>query len=250
MNKAGSIRLALIGVGVAALEGASRLAWIDPVSFLPPSQMIAGAYDILLSGAYTADIFLTLKSVALSAALAVIVGFLCGALLFHCPRLRRVIDPLLASYYAVPIFMFYPLFIALFGLNRAPLVVLGFLFGIVAMIVNTLNGFERIPRALRKTARLYRLSPAQEIRIIVLPASLPYFFTGIKLATVYAFIAVIAGEFILSGDGFGYQIAFAYNNFDNPKMYGLMLLLLVLVGSLNTLLYFCERRLYKGRVAH
>lgn len=250
MTRAGILRLVLIGGAVAVLETASRMAWIDPVSFLPPSQMVAGAYQVLASGAYAVDIILTLKSVAVAALLAVVIGFLGGAFLFGNPRLRRVVDPLLVSYYAVPIFMFYPFFIIFFGLNRVPLIVLGFLFGIVAMIVNTLNGFERIPRALRKTARLYRLSPINEIRMIVLPASLPYFFTGIKLATVYAFIAVIAGEFILSGDGFGYQIAFAYNNFDNAKMYGLMLLLLLFVGTLNTLLYFWEQRLYKGRVRH
>ena len=62
------------------------------------------------------------------------------------PRLRRAIDPLLASYYAVPTFMFYPLFIVLFGLNRWPLVAIGFLFAVVAMMLNTLNGFDRVPR--------------------------------------------------------------------------------------------------------
>jgi ABC-type nitrate/sulfonate/bicarbonate transport system permease component len=66
----------------------------------------------------------------------------------------------------------------------------------------------------------------------------------VKLAIVYSFIGVIAGEFVLSGAGFGFQIAFAYNSFDNPTMYGLMLLLLVLVGSVNMLLYYWERRLY------
>ena len=65
-----------------------------------------------------------------------------------------------------------------------------------------------------------------------------------KLAIVYSFIGVIAGEFVLSGAGLGFQIAFAYNNFDNPTMYGLMLLLLLFVGSVNMLLYYWERRLY------
>ena len=72
-------------------------------------------------------------------------------------------------------------------------------------------------------------------------------FTGLKLAIVYAFIGVIAGEFVLSGAGFGFQIAFAYNSFDNATMYGLMILLLGLVGGLNMLLYSWERRLYLRR---
>ena len=71
--------------------------------------------------------------------------------------------------------------------------------------------------------------------------------SGLKLAIVYAFIGVIAGEFVLSGAGFGFQIAFAYNSFDNPTMYGLMILLLGFVGGLNLLLYTWERRLYLRR---
>ena len=48
--------------------------------------------------------------------------------LFRLPRLRRVLDPLLLSYYAVPVFVLYPMLIVIFGLNRWPLVGIGFLF--------------------------------------------------------------------------------------------------------------------------
>src|SRR3546814_9942046 len=69
---------------------------------------------------------------------------------------------------------------------------------------------------------MLRMGRVQEVWLIKLPASLPFVFTGVKLSIVYSFIAVIGGEFLLSGTGFGYQIAFAYNNFDNQTMYGLM----------------------------
>jgi ABC-type nitrate/sulfonate/bicarbonate transport system permease component len=180
--------------------------------------------------------------------MAVTGGFAFGLLLYKWPRLRRVLDPLLLSYYAVPIFVIYPMLIVLFGLNRWPLVMLGFLFAIVAMAVNTLNGLQRIPRVLLKTAQVLRMSRLDEVRYIKLPASLPFVFTGIKLSIVYSFIAVIGGEFLLAGEGFGYQIAFAYNNFDNATMYGLMLILLVFVGTLNLILHSVEHRIYQRRV--
>jgi len=242
------LRAAVVALAVLLLEAATRLGWIDQVSFIPPSRMAASAWHILWSGTYKADILLTLYAAGLAVILAVTFGFLFGVLLFKLPRLRRVLDPLLLSYYAVPIFVLYPMLIVLFGLNRWPLVALGFLFAVVAMAVNTLNGLERVPAVLLRTARMLRLGRAQEVRLITLPASLPFVFTGIKLAIVYSFIAVIGGEFVLSGAGFGYQIAYAYNNFDNPTMYGLMLLLLVFVGALNLLLHAMEQRLYQRRV--
>ena len=68
-----------------------------------------------------------------------------------------------------------------------------------------------------------------------------------KLAVAYSFIGVIAGEFVLSGAGIGHEIAFAYNSFDNRMMYGLILLLFGIVGSINMLLWTWERRLYARR---
>jgi ABC-type nitrate/sulfonate/bicarbonate transport system permease component len=245
MSVAARWRIGLVIAFVVLLEIASRLAWINPVSFIPPSRMALSAWDILTSGQYTIDIAQTLGTALLAVALAVVVGFIGGVLLFRLPRLRRVLDPLLLSYYAVPVFVLYPILIVIFGLNRWPLVGIGFLFAVVAMAVNTLNGLERVPRVLLRTARVCRLSALDEVRLITLPASLPFVFTGIKLTVVYAFIAVVAGEFVLSGSGFGYQIAFAYNAFDNPTMYGLMLLMLVFVATLNGLLRTAETHLYR-----
>ena len=247
ISRAGWIRLLVVALLLLALEGACRAGWIDPVAVIAPSQMIAGAWHLLASGKYTRPILLTLSNVAMAAGLAVATGFAAGWLLYRLPRLRRAADPLLASYYAVPTFIFYPLFIVLFGLNRWPLVAIGYIFAVVAMALNTLQGFERVPRVLRRTARAMRLSTAQEMIHVVLPSCAPYLFTGLKLAIVYAFIGVIAGEFVLSGAGFGFQVAFAYNSFDNPTMYGLMILLLGFVGGLNLVLYSWERRLYLRR---
>ena len=244
MTRAGRIRIALIVAAVAVLEAVCRAGWIDPVALIAPSKMLLGAWALLASGEYLADMLLTLENVGLALALSLAFGFVAGMALYRLPRLRRAADPLLASYYAVPTFMFYPLFIVLFGLNRWPLVAIGFLFGVVAMMLNTLNGLERVAPVLNKTARVLRLTRAQEIALVTLPACAPYLFTGVKLAIVYSFIGVIAGEFVLSGAGFGFKISYAYNNFDNPTMYGLMLLLLVFVGGVNMLLYFWERRLY------
>lgn len=242
------LRFLVIACSVALLDLASRMAWIDPVSFIPPSEMALSAWRLLREGTYQHDMLLTLSSAAMSIILAISAGFLFGLVLFKFPRLRRVLDPLLMSYYAVPIFVFYPMLIVLFGLNRWPLIVLGFLFAIVAMAVNTLNGLERVPQVLMRTARMLHMGRVQEVFLITLPASLPFVFTGIKLAIVYSFIAVIGGEFLLSGAGFGYQIAFAYNNFDNATMYGLMFLLLVFIGAINLVLHTVEQRLYQRRV--
>jgi NitT/TauT family transport system permease protein len=247
MTRAGWIRLALIAGALAVLEAACRYGFVSRDAVIPPSRMLEGSWRALAAEETRADIWLTLQNVALSLVLSLIAGTAAGLLLHKATRLRRALDPLLASYYAVPTFVFYPLFIVLFGLNRWPLIAIGFLFAVVAVIINTLDGLARIPRAFVRTAAVMRLTPAQYAIHIILPAAAPWLFTGAKFAVAYSFIGVIAGEFVVSGAGIGHAIAFAYNSFDNRMMYGLIVLLFVLVGSVNTLLSLWERRLYARR---
>lgn len=247
MSRAGLIRLALIVAALALLEWACRYGYISREAVIPPTMMVQGAWRALASQEIRADILLTLENVTLALVLSLIVGVLAGLALHKTARLRRALDPLLASYYAVPTFVFYPLFIVLFGLNRWPLIAIGFLFAVVAVMINTLDGLARIPRSFVRTAAVMRLTPAQYFIHIVLPAAAPWLFTGAKFAVAYSFIGVIAGEFVVSGAGMGHAIAFAYNSFDNRMMYGLIVVLFATVGTINMLLWTWERRLYARR---
>lgn len=241
MKRASWIRLVVIAGAIGFVELLCRSGVISPFTMIPPSEMAAGLLEMLGSRAMLDDIATTMTNVATALVLAIVVGFVLGALLFVLPRVRRVVDPLLASYYAIPIFVFYPLFIVLFGLNRYPQIMIGFLLAVVAMIINTLNGFDRVPRVLFKTARVMRLGRVRTVGLIVLPYATLYIFTGMKLAVAYSFIGVIAAEFILSGEGMGYQINFAYNNFENDVMYPLILLIIVVSTSINMALYAWEK---------
>lgn len=247
MTRAGRIRLVVIGGAVAALEIACRAGLIDRHAVIPPSEMVRGAWRVLGTEEARSHLALTLATVAQSLVLAIVLGFALGVVLHLLPRLRRALDPFLASYYAVPTFVFYPVFIVLFGLNRWPLVAIGFLFAVVAMAINTLDGLMRVPVVFLRTARVMKLTGWQVLARIVLPAAAPWLFTGLKFAVAYSFIGVIAGEFVQAGGGIGFAIAFAYNSFDNLSMYGLMILLFGIVGTLNMSLWTWERRLYARR---
>jgi NitT/TauT family transport system permease protein len=240
-------RIAVIAGAIVALEILCRLKIINPLTLIPPSEMASALWELIASGQITADITQTFSTVAIAFVLSVTVGFLLGAIVHALPRVRRAIDPLLASYYSIPFFVFYPLLIALFGLNTVPLIVIGFVFATAAMVISTLNGLDRVPRVMLKTARILRLSPARSVVSVTLPSAAPYLFTGLKLALAYSFIGVIAGEFILSGGGLGFSIAYAYNNFDNQTMYALMMFVLVIVTIINGVLHVWEQRMLKRR---
>ena len=247
MSRVALYRVLAVTIPIALVELACRLGWISRLTLPPPSEMAGGLYAILESGRMTGAILETLRNVLVALAGSVVVGVAAGALIHAVAPLRRLLEPLFSTYYAVPIYGFYPLFIVMFGLGDGPQVLIGFLLGIVAVIVTTLNGLDRVPNVLRKTALVSRLTPLQTALHVTLPFCAPYLLTAAKLALAYAFIGVIGSEFIMARSGMGYEIGFAYTNFDNATMYPLILLILLLSVIMNSALSRWEKVLLARR---
>lgn len=245
ISKVAKARAAFLSSIFVVLELLCRLGIIDRVTMIPPSEMVAALWDIVRSGRFNADIAFTFYNTVAAIAVAISVGFFAGAALHAVPRLRRMIDPLLSAYYSIPTFVFYPLLIAVFGIGRTPLIIMGAMFGVVAMIVNTVLGLDHVPPAVSRTGSILKLDAAQQLLLIRLPAAAPHLVTGAKLAVAYSVIGIVAGEFILATSGIGKRVAFAYDNFDNKTMYGMMLLLLIAVTVVNGVLSAWERRLHR-----
>ncbi len=235
-------RLGLVAGAAVLLELGCRNGWISRTTLVPPSQAATRLWVLLRAGTAGPAALTTLRNAGLALLLALGAGLPAGLALHALPRLRRALDPLLASYYAVPFFAFYPVLVALLGMNSLPIIAVGFLFAVLAIVLNTLNGLDRIPPVLLKVARLHHMGRLSTALFVQLPSAAPYVFTGLKLAVAYALIGVIASEFILSDQGLGYAIAYAYNDLDMPTMYAFMLLLIVVVTSINLALHACERR--------
>ena len=240
-------RVAVIAGLVLLLEALCRTGVVKRLTMIPPSDMLASMASLIASGEITGDIVQTVAEVLGACAFSVVAGFALGALIHQRARLRRALAPVLASWYSVPFFVFYPLLVALFGLNALPLIAIGVVIATPAMMLSTLTGLDRVPHVLRRVARAHRMSPLEEAWRITLPSAAPHLFTGLKLAFAYSFIGVIAGEFILSGRGLGFGVAYAYESFENRKMYGLMLLILLLAVGVNGALQTWESRLAARR---
>ena len=242
MTRVAWIRVVVIMAAIGALEAACHFGLIDRRVMVPPFDMAASLAGILRSGSINGDMLQTLGVIAAAAALSVVLGFALGLLVHALPRLRAALDPLFATYYAVPIFIFYPVLIAIFGLSLVPIMLIGVATAVVAMIIATLNGLDRVPQVLSKVARVHRMGTVATALRLQLPAAAPYLFTGVKLSVSYAFIAVIASEFILAPSGLGRDIADAYADFNNSRMYALMLLILIIATVVNMALHAWDLR--------
>jgi NitT/TauT family transport system permease protein len=241
MRTASLVRLAILIGCVALLEVLCLTRVIDRLTMQPPHRMVVDLVALLISGSFNKAIAKTLSNAAIAFCVAMVVGVASAIVIHRFKRLRDTLDPLFATYYAIPVFAFYPLLIILLGLGDAPQIFIGSMLGVVAVIVNTLNGLDRVPTVLLKTARINRMAAWETATRVTLPSASPYILTGAKLAVAYSLIGIIGAEFIMSNGGMGYEISFAYNNFDNATMYPLILLILIISITLNMLIASWER---------
>ncbi len=247
LSKVGLIRLSVIALFVLALELACQRGIIARTVMIAPSAMATNLWRLLGIASMREAIYSTLGSVLVATVIAVLGGFLMGATLHALPRLRHAFDPLLASYYAVPTFLFYPVMIVFLGVGHTAIIAIAVMSASVVMIIATISGLDQVPRALHRTGLVMRMGWVSRTWRIVLPSAAPQLFSGVKLAVAYGFIGVIASEFILSGEGLGYAIANAYNEFNNRTMYALMLLVVLVVGGINAMLHGWDQSLAARR---
>jgi NitT/TauT family transport system permease protein len=226
-------QIAVLGAGVAALELVCRTGWVRPTTLIAPTAMVEAMLRALADPATLGDFGLTLAEVAVTTLLAAALGIVLGLALHALPRLRRAFEPFIASYYALPLFALYPVLVVVFGVGAQPIVATGVLYATMSVVVGTLAGLDHIPSVFRKTAKVQRLGLVDTVVRVLMPACAPEILNGVVLGVSYAFVAVIASEFLLASRGVGHAIADAYNTFKTPRMYGLVLALALLVVCIN-----------------
>lgn len=247
MRRVVLLRVAVVAVFIGLLELLCRIGVIDDFTMPPPSRIFLDLGAVLASGKLVPAILKTLGNAATAFVMAVTAGITAAVIIHNLRPLREALDPLFATYYAIPVLAFYPLLIILFGLGDMPQILIAFMLGVVAVIVNTLNGLDRVPRVLLKTAQIARMGRVETALKVTLPFAVPYVLTGVKFAIAYALIGIVGSEFIMSKGGMGFEIAFAYMNFDNSTMYPLILLILIVSITANMLLGVWERSLLARR---
>jgi NitT/TauT family transport system permease protein len=250
MRRATLYQIAVVVGIVLLLEVLCLAGAIDKITMPPPHRIAIDFWNLMVHGHLYPEIGKSMANVLLAFVLAYAVGIATGTVLHAFRGVRETLDPLFATYYAIPIFAFYPLFIIIFGLGDGPQVLIGFLLGVVAVIVTILNGLDRVPRVLRKAALIGRMGAFETALHVTLPFCAPYLLTAAKLALAYSFIGVIGSEFLMARTGMGYEIGFAYTNFDNATMYPLIVLILLLSIVLNGLLTHWEKVLLARRGQH
>ncbi len=173
--------------------------------------------------------------------LACAVGIGLAMLFAWFKTLEVTLMPLVVSLNMIPKVALGPLFIVWFSYGLVPNIFIAFSICFLPILLTTARGMHEVDPDLIDLVRSLRASRWQVFAKIQLPGSLPYVFSGMKVAVVLAVAGAIVGEFIASEEGLGYLMLQVQVTMDTAAMF-MAVLLITLVGvSLYGLVLLLER---------
>ncbi|WP_094555809.1 nitrate ABC transporter permease [Synechococcus sp. 1G10] len=157
------------------------------------------------------QILISLQRVGIGYVLSAVVGIAIGGLLGLNRFIGKGFDPVIQVLRTVPPLAWFPIALMLFQDANTSAVFVIFITAIWPIIINTAVGIRQIPQDYTNVSRVLRLSKSAYIREIVIPSTVPYVFTGLRIAIGLAWLAIVAAEMLKADGGIGYFIWDAYN---------------------------------------
>ncbi|MBD2168984.1 nitrate ABC transporter permease [Calothrix sp. FACHB-156] len=220
-----------------------QLFALTPGATLPgPIQVITDTWILILYPFYDKggtdkglfwQIWASLQRVAISYTLAAIVGIGLGILIGVNKTMSKALDPIFQLLRTVPPLAWVPISLAALRQNEPAALFVIFITAIWPILINTAVGVTQIPQDYNNVAKVLQLSRKEYFTNILIPAALPYIFTGLRIAIGLAWLAIIAAEIVMSGIvGIGFFIWDAYQNNNVSEV----ILALVYIGVVGLIL--------------
>ncbi|MFM8525522.1 MAG: nitrate ABC transporter permease [Cyanobacteriota bacterium] len=196
------------------------------------------------------QIFISLQRVAVGYTLAAVVGIAAGLAIGLNELLRRGYDPQIQVLRTVPPLAWLPISLLLLQQADSAAIFVIFITAVWPIVINTAVGIREIPQDYTNVARVLRLRKRSYLRDILLPATAPYVFTGLRISVGLAWLAIVAAEMLKADGGIGFFIWDAYNAGGDSSTSQIILAIVVvgLVGLLlDRLVGFVGDRVSGGR---
>ena len=193
--------------------------WINPMFMSAPSLIFKAAYEMFRSGEIYHDLYISGVELLGGYFLAVAVAIPLGILVGWYKRLSYVLDPFINAMNATPRVALLPLIIIWLGIGILSKVGIIFLGAVFSILINTRDGVKTTPVNLLNAARSFGASEWMVFKAVVLPSTVPFILTGLRLAVGRALVGVLVGELYAATAGIGFMITVAGATFQTDKVF-------------------------------
>jgi len=192
---------------------------INPMFMSAPSLVFKAGYQMFASGEIWNDLYISGIEFAWGYLLSVVFAVPFGILVGWYKRASYVFDPFINAMNATPRIALLPLVIIWLGIGILSKVGIIFLGAVFPILINTRDGVKTTPHNLLTAARSFGASEWQIFKSVVLPSTLPFILTGLRLGVGRALIGVMVGELYAATAGIGFMITVAGATFQTDKVF-------------------------------
>lgn len=229
-------------------EIVARLKLVSTPAFFPPvSKVFMALLDEAVTGKLWVNIQISLQRALIGFVVGLIVAIPLGIEIGWFKKFGDIINPLLQVFRNMPVLALLPVFVMFFRigeLSKVMVITWGVLW---YTLLNTISGVRSVDPQLIKAARSMGTQPLRLFASVVLPAALPFIFTGIRLSATVSILILIAAEMMGASSGIGYALYFYQANFLIPQMYVYIMIMAILGTTVNFVLEAVERRCFRWR---
>jgi ABC-type nitrate/sulfonate/bicarbonate transport system permease component len=217
-------------------------ASINPIFLSTPSRIALALFDITRNGQLFEALKLSLLGLVIGFGAAILVGVPLGIMMGRSRTVEAAFEPWVNALFVTPRVALIPLLLIWFGIGFQAQVVVIFLSSVFPIIINAYSGVRDISSNLVDTARAFCADERQLFLEVILPASVPFVMTGLRLGIGHAVIGMIVAQMFLALSGLG-KLLVNYGDFYKTDYVFAVVIVIGILGVLLTeLVKQVERR--------
>ncbi|OLE20510.1 MAG: ABC transporter permease [Catenulispora sp. 13_1_20CM_3_70_7] len=230
-------------------EVAPRIGLVDRTFLVPFSEAVKALIELARDGRLWDNTQASLSRSLAGFGIAIGIGVPLGLLIGWYRPVAEFLGPLLELFRNTAALALLPVFILLLGIGETSKIAIVVFACTWPILLNTVSAVRGVDAVLVKSARSMALPAPRLFAKVILPASVPTIFTGIRLAGSGSILVLIAAEMVGAKAGLGYLVNVSQQNFAIPQMYAAIIAISVIGLVFNQLLVALERRLTRWRPA-
>jgi ABC-type nitrate/sulfonate/bicarbonate transport system permease component len=244
LGRHGALAFGTLGVLIllAAWQVCAVTGIVDEHISSYPTQVAAELGSLFSHGMIWSAVGSTAAEVGWALLFIIAAGIPAGIILGRLAWLRQMSDPILSILNSVPYVLFLPLIIFWFGLGETSRILVVVWAGILPLIINTTAGVRNINVDYLRVGQVFSASRWRFFASILLPATMPFILTGVRLAVARALVGAIVVEFFLSSNGLGYFVQTETANFQMSAAMAGIVVMAVAALLLTRLIGMVEKR--------
>ena len=212
-----------------------------------PSEIILDLIEFAASGELFHHVGITLQEAYLGLLYGTVIGIFLGVFFNQFSTLGRIFAPIISAIQGIPQLTLAPLYILWFGIGLKSKVFLSALMVFFNVFIATYNAIKNIDQKLIESATLLGGSRNRILWHIVIPTSMPWILSGVRIGASVCMIGAIIGEYIGASGGLGWMVTYASSFFQIKRAMACIVVLLVIGLAVSSIMERIERYLLRWR---